>query len=123
MKKEDDKNETQKIARQPEFEGNIMEYVGYEMKYPQELKNLDVNIRVIYSFVVETDGSVSNIKLKTTYVEKDNKNPKVIEAQKLCEAEANRLITSTSGKWEPAKNEKGEKVRAEMYLPIWFKTH
>jgi hypothetical protein len=109
----------------PEFigeEGDIMEYLGYNLKYPEEAIKAGVNIRVYYSFVVEEDGSVSDIKWVTTHVERDSDNPDVIASQKACEKAAYEIIESTSKQWEPAKKD-NLPVKAEMSLPIWFKFH
>jgi hypothetical protein len=100
----------------------IMEYLGYNLNYPEEAIKAGVNIRVYYSFVVEEDGSVSDIKWSSTHVEKDGENPDVIASQKACEKAAYEIIESTSKLWEPAK--KGNlPVKTEMSLPIWFKFH
>ena len=109
----------------PEFIGEggcIMEYLGYNLKYPEEAIKAGVNIRVFYSFVVEEDGLVSDIKWVTTHVERDSKNPDVIAAQKACEKAALEIIESTSKQWKPAEKD-GLPVKAEMSLPIWFKFH
>ncbi|MDR2854476.1 MAG: M56 family metallopeptidase, partial [Prevotellaceae bacterium] len=103
-------------------EDDIMEYLGYNLKYPAEAMKAQVNIRVVYSFVVETDGTVSNIKWLTTHVEKDSDNPGVIAAKKACQKETERLIASTSGKWKAAV-QGGKSVRFSMTLPVWFKFH
>ena len=109
----------------PEFigeEGCIMEYLGYNLNYPEEAIKAGVNIRVYYSFAVEEDGSVSDIKWVATHVEKDSQNPDVIASQKACERAAYEIIESTSKQWKPAK--KGNlPVKTEMSLPIWFKFH
>jgi len=117
----DDENSQPK----PEFigkEGNIMEYLGYNLKYPEEAILAGVNIRVIYSFVVEKDGSIKDIKWVTTHIEKNSKDPLVVAAKKACEKAAYDIIASTSKQWKPAK--KGNlSVSAEMSLPVWFKFH
>ena len=109
----------------PEFigeEGSIMEYLGYNLEYPEEAIKAGVNIRVFYDFVVEEDGSVSDIKWVTTHVEKDSENPDVIASQKACEKVAYAIIESTSKHWKPAQKD-NLPVKAEMSLPIWFKFH
>jgi hypothetical protein len=109
----------------PEFigeDGCIMEYLGYNLNYPEEAITAGVNIRVVYSFVVEEDGSVSDIKWVTTHVEKDSENPDVVASQKACEKVAYEIIESTSKQWEPAKKD-NLPVKTEMSLPIWFKFH
>jgi opacity protein-like surface antigen len=109
----------------PEFigeGGSIMEYLGYNLKYPEEAIKAGVNIRVIYSFVVEANGTVKDIKWVTTHVEKDGNNPNVIAAQKACEKAAYEIIESTSNQWKPVKKD-NLPVKTELSLPIWFKFH
>ncbi|MCL2041797.1 MAG: energy transducer TonB [Bacteroidales bacterium] len=103
-------------------ESDIMEYLGYNLEYPEEAIKAGVNIRATYSFVVEEDGSVSDIQWITTHVEKDGDNPEVIASQKACEKAAYEFIASTSKQWKPAEKD-NMPVKAEMSLPIWFKFH
>ena len=110
------------ILAKPEFQGNITEYLSYNLKYPEEAIKARVNIRVTYSFAVEEDGTVKDIKWVTTHVEKDSKNPDVIASQKACEKAAYEIIASTSNKWDPVRKD-NLPVRTEMSLPIWFKFH
>ena len=102
--------------------GSIMEYLGYKLKYPEEAIKAGVNIRIVYSFFVEEDGSVSDITLVTTHIEKDRENPDVITAFDACLKAAYEVIESTSKKWEPAKKD-NLPIKTEMSLPIWFKFH
>jgi hypothetical protein len=109
----------------PEFIGEggcIMEYLGYNLKYPEEAIKAGVNIRVFYSFVVEEDGSVNDITWSSTHIEKDSNNPDVIASEKACEKAAYEIIESTSGQWKPAKKD-NLPVKTEMSLPVWFKFH
>jgi hypothetical protein len=62
----------------PEFigeEGDLMEYLGYHLAYPEEAIKAGVNIRGIYSFVVEKAGSVTDIKRVATHVEAEMSLP------------------------------------------------
>jgi hypothetical protein len=104
----------------PEFMGDITEYLSYNLQYPEEAIKAGVNIRVTYSFVVEEDGTVTDIKWISTHIERDSKNPDVIASQKACERAAYDLIASTSNKWLPVK-EDNLPVRTKMSLPIWFR--
>jgi len=114
--------DAQKSNQKPEFECDITEYLSSNLIYPEEAIKAGVNIRVIYSFVVEENGTVKDIKWVTTHVEKDSKNPDVIASKKACEKAAYELIASTSEKWIPVKKD-NLPIRAEMSLPIWFKFH
>ena len=100
--------------------GDIIEYLGYRLQYPEEAVKAGVTIRAVYSFVVEKDGSVNDIKWVTTHVARDSNNPDVIAAQTACEKAAYDIIASTSYKWKPAQKN-GMPASCEMSLPIWFK--
>ncbi len=102
--------------------GGIMEYIGYNLDYPKEAIKAGVNIKVVYSFIVEADGTVNEIKWHSTHVEKDSKNPEVIAAVTACNKVAYDFIKSTSRMWKPAKIS-NLPVKTEMTLPIWFKLH
>jgi len=122
--KDAEKQQTENSSM-PKFigeDGSIMEYLGYNLNYPKEAIAAGVNIRVVYSFIVEEDGSVSNIKWVTTHVEKDSENPDVIASQKACEKVAYEIIESTSKQWKAAKKD-NLPVATKMSLPIWFKFH
>jgi hypothetical protein len=117
--------QTENYQSLPEFKGeggNITEYLGYNLKYPEEAMKAGVNIRAYYKFFVEIDGTVTNIKLTSTHVEKDSNLPDVIAAKKACEEAALAIIESTSKQWKPAEKD-GLPVRAEIRLPVWFKFH
>ena len=123
--KDVEKQQPENSRLMPEFigeGGDIIEYLGYNLKYPEEAIKAGVNIRVYYSFVVEEDGSVNNIKRITTHVEKDSDNPDVIASQKACEKVAYEVIESTSKQWKPVKKD-NLPIKTEMSLPIWFKFH
>jgi len=117
--------QTENCKSTPEFigeGGNITEYLGYNLNYPEEAIKAGVNIRVYYTFFVETDGTVSDITWTSTHTEKDSNKPEVIAAQKACEKAAFEIIASTSKHWKPAEKE-GLPVRSEISLPVWFKFH
>ena len=94
--------------------------MGYRLKYPEEAVKAGVTIRVVYSFVVEKDGSVNDIKRVATHVARDSNNPDVIAAEKACEKAAYDIVASTSHKWRAAQNN-GVPTSCKMSLPIWFK--
>ena len=54
------------VEEMPEFPGGVeamMKYVADNVKYPQEARDKDISGRVFVSFVIEKDGSVSNVEV------------------------------------------------------------
>lgn len=82
------------------------EYVLKNLKYPAQARRMDVEGRVFVEFVIEKDGSITDVKAI-----------KGIGAG--CDEEAVRVVTN-SPKWKAAK-QRGKAVRQRMVLPITFK--
>lgn len=82
------------------------EYVGRNLKYPAKAARMGVEGRVFVEFVVEKDGSLSDIKVA-----------KGIGAG--CNEEAVRVI-SQAPNWKPGK-QRGNAVRVRMVMPIMFR--
>lgn len=100
-------NTPEKMA---EFEGGfeaMYAWIGQNLKYPQEAEKNGIQGRVTIQFVIEKDGTISEVKAL--------RNP-----NKLLAEEAERIVRLTAGKWTPAK-EKGEIVRSHFRLPINFR--
>ena len=97
------------VDQMPEFPGGteaMMHYVADNVKYPDEAKDKDISGRVFISFVVEKDGSVSNVEVK-----------RGIGGG--CDEEAVRVVSSLP-KWKPGKKD-GKPVRVNYMMPIVFK--
>jgi len=93
----------------PEFPGGVealMDFVGKNVKYPEEAKEKEISGRVFVSFVIEKDGSVSNVKV-------------LRGIGGGCDEEAVRVIKAMP-KWTPGK-QKGKPVRVNYQIPINFK--
>ncbi len=92
----------------PEFPGGeeaMMKFLGDNTKYPAQARENGSSGVVIVSFIVEVDGSLSNIKVLRSVEESlDN--------------EAIRVVKSMP-KWNPGKHN-GEKVRVNYNLPLRF---
>jgi len=91
---------------QPEFNGNLNQWIGENVRYPEEAYARQIDGRVFVTFVIEKDGAVSHVRV-------------VRSAHPLLDAEALRVI-SAMPKWKPAMAE-GAAVRFEKTLPITFK--
>lgn len=98
----------EKLEKMPKFPGGkpkLVEYLCTNLKYPQEAQENGIHGRVVISFVVERDGSLSNFKVYQSV------NP-------LLDREAMRVVKAMP-KWKPGR-QKGTPVRVKMTLPISF---
>jgi len=90
----------------PGGEAKLMEYVAKNIKYPQIARETGIQGRVFVGFVVEPDGSISNVKL-------------LRGIGGGCDEEAMRVIKSLA-KWKPGK-QRGKAVRVSYQIPVVFK--
>ena len=90
----------------PGGEAKMYEYLGKNIKYPQIARESGIQGRVFVNFVVEPDGSVSNVKV-------------LRGIGGGCDEEAMRVIKSMP-KWKPGK-QRGKAVRVSYTLPVVFK--
>ena len=97
------------VEQMPEYPGGMqamIEFLQTNMKYPEDAAKQKVEGRVMVQFVVETDGSVSDVHVaKQVFPSLD--------------AEAIRVVQAMP-KWMPGK-EKGKVVRVKYNLPIVFR--
>lgn len=94
------------VKEMPTIPGGILQYVQRHLNYPDIARENRTSGTVHISFVVERDGSISNIVILN--------NPKVGDG---CEEEAIRVIKSA--KWIPGKNN-GEPARVQLTLPVRY---
>ena len=80
-------------------------YVANKLKYPAQARRLGVEGKVFIEFVVQTDGSITDVKT-------------INGIGAGCDQEAVKVIQS-SPKWTPGKN-KGVAVKQRMVFPISF---
>ena len=96
------------VEQMPEFPGGmeaLINFLSTNIKYPNDAIKQNVGGRVMVMFVVETDGSISNVRVaKRVFPSLD--------------AEAIR-VAKTMPKWKPGK-EKGRLVRVNYTLPVVF---
>ena len=96
------------VEQMPQFPGGhskLLEYITRNLKYPAEAEMNCTQGRVIATFVVEEDGSISNAKI-------------VRSIDPLLDAEALRII-NTMPKWQPGM-QNGKAVRVKYTIPISF---
>ena len=97
------------VEQMPEYTGGMqamIEFLQTNMKYPEDAAKQKVEGRVMVQFIVETDGSISDVHVaKQVFPSLD--------------AEAIRVVQAMP-KWTPGK-EKGNVVRVKYNLPIVFR--
>jgi protein TonB len=96
------------VEQIPEFPGGIakfFEYVGKNLRYPDEARHKNIQGKVFVGFVVEKDGSLSDIKILRS-------------ASPDLDAEAVRLLKACP-RWKPGI-QNGRPVRVAYTMPIVF---
>lgn len=96
------------VEKMPEYPGGIpalSAFLSNNIHYPEEAINKNITGTVLVEFVVEKDGSVSNVKAK-------------LPLFPACDAEAVRVI-SMMPKWTPGEVA-GKPVRVSYNIPIKF---
>ena len=96
------------VEQMPEYPGGmqaLFEFISQNIKYPADAQKQKVEGRVLAKFVIETDGSISDIEV-------------VKNAFPSLDAEAVRVI-QTMPKWIPGR-QKGQAVRVKFVMPINF---
>ena len=96
------------VEEMPQYPGGpqaLFKFLGENVHYPEEAEKAGIQGRVIATFVVEKDGSISQ--------------PTVVKSvDPLLDAEALRVI-SAMPKWKPGK-QNGEVVRVKYTVPLSF---
>lgn len=97
------------VEEMPEFPGGsakMMEYIQKNIKYPMMARESDIQGRVFVNFVVEPDGSITNVAV-------------LRGIGGGCDEEAVRVVNSMPN-WKPGK-QRGSAVRCSFTVPIIFK--
>lgn len=111
------------VEEMPQFPGGVdslMVYIQKNQRCPKEMVEKGLKGRVVVQFVVEKDGSTSNIEvIKPMSSSLRNYDFEFAEkVGRLVDDEAVRLIKAMP-KWEPGRMN-GERVRVKYNLPILF---
>ena len=96
------------VEKMPEYPGGqaaLFEYLSTNVKYPVDAEKQKIQGRVLVTFVVNTDGSITDIEV-------------VKKAFPSLDAEAVRVISGMP-KWIPGE-QKGQKVRVKYTVPLSF---
>lgn len=99
------------VGEMPQFPGGdaaLFDFLSKNLKYPEEAKEIGISGKVFVSFVVETDGSITEVTL-------------VRGIGTLCDEEAIRVVKSMPN-WTPGK-QNNVPVRVRYNLPIKFTLH
>lgn len=102
-------------VKKAEFIGGneeMIKFLSENVKYPEDVlqaneKGANIHGRVYVKFVVEKDGSISDVEV-------------VRSVHPSLDAESVRVVKLMSGKWTPA-TERGKPVRSKFTLPFVFK--
>lgn len=96
------------VEEQPEYPGGagaMYKYLMSNIQYPAAAREANIEGKVYVQFVVEKDGSISNVVVKR-------------DIGGGCGVEALRVVRSMP-KWKPGK-QRGKTVRAQFTLPVNF---
>ena len=97
------------VEQMPSFPGGmgaLMQFLASHIKYPVVAEMNGIQGRVICTYIVERDGSITNISVSRS-------------VDPLLDAEAVRVISSMP-KWTPGK-QNGQECRVKFTLPVTFK--
>lgn len=97
------------VEQMPEFPGGpqaMFEFVSKNIMYPKESEKLGIQGRVIVRFVVDCDGSITNVSI-------------VKSVDPSLDKEAVRVVKSMP-RWIPGKNN-GSAVRVKYTVPVTFR--
>ena len=99
----------QVVGQQPSFPGGreeLFKYLTYNVKYPIDATKNKIEGRILVTFVVEHDGSISNVDVaNSVYPSLDKESIRVVRGM---------------SKWIPGKVN-GKTVRVKYTIPITFR--
>lgn len=97
------------VEEMPAYPGGqiaMWEYLTQNVKYPEDAEKQKVEGRVIATFVVETDGTITDVRaVKQVFPSLDAEAIRVLEAMP---------------RWTPGK-QNGKPVRVKYTVPVTFK--
>ena len=99
------------VEKMPEFPGGqaaLIKYLSENVEYPLIAKENGIQGRVLCEFIVDKDGSITEVKVTRSV------DPSL-------DKEAMRVIKSMP-KWNPGK-QKGKPVRVKYTMPINFRAY
>lgn len=97
------------VEQMPQFPGGssaMFEYLATSIKYPEKAEENGIQGRVICTFVVNTDGSISDVKVSKS-------------VDPTLDKEAKRIILEMP-KWIPGRQD-GKPVKVKYTVPVTFR--
>lgn len=94
------------VEKMPKFNGDLQEYFSAETKYPDFEKSEHIGGTVYVTFVVEKDGTISNIRLLHGIAGADLNNEAL-------------PVVAAMPPWIPGE-QGGHKVKVQCNLPVKF---
>ena len=108
LQKNDNDKAYDVVEEMPQYPGGVgklMEYVSMNVRYPKEAESKSIQGRVVTTFVVEKDGSITDAEV-------------IKSVDPALDAEALRVVKAMP-KWTPGKQE-GKPIRVKYTMPITF---
>lgn len=96
------------VDKMPEYtygESGLAAFIAHNIRYPREARQEGIEGRILCSFIVGSDGSISNIE--------------VVEGSNKALSEEAVRVLGLMPRWIPGENN-GEKVHVKCLLPIDF---
>ncbi|MBP5715436.1 MAG: TonB family protein [Prevotella sp.] len=106
--KTEDTNVYDQVEQMPQFPGGqaaLIQYLARNIKYPVAAEENGIQGKVVVTFIVERDGTISNVKIAKSV------DPSL-------DREALRVVKSMP-RWQPGK-QKGANVRVKYTAPVNF---
>ncbi|MCF6360108.1 MAG: energy transducer TonB [Cyclobacteriaceae bacterium] len=97
------------VEQQPSPKGGIntfYKYINSNLRYPSQAQRMRIQGRVFVQFVIEKDGSISQVEV-------------IRGIDSSCNQEAIRVVSGAPD-WQPGK-QRGKPVRVKMVIPISFR--
>lgn len=94
------------VDKMPEFDGDLMKFLGSNIKYPEQAKKDKIEGRVVVKFVIDENGNVANAL--------------ILKSPDQSLSDAALAVVNSMPKWKPGEN-KGKKVKVYFTLPIQYK--
>ena len=108
LQKNDNDKAYDVVEEMPQYPGGVgklMEYVSMNVRYPKEAESKSIQGRVVTTFVVEKDGSITDAEV-------------IKSVDPALDDEALRVVKAMP-KWTPGKQE-GKPIRVKYTMPITF---
>ena len=127
----------------PEYDGDmndIQKYISQHINYPEEVTDYGLQGALLISFIVEKDGSISNIRSQfavdtkeeviATITAAQKNRPKVAQDEEIerimqiwkssAEKLVSDLVRDVPGRWKPGR-QNGHVVRARVTYPLRYR--